>query len=223
MIEINEIFSDSDKRLALWCESIADTNDLAAVAENVIQEKINLVSIPVETVPFMWTYLEKSKVKILTRFNFNPLPKDNDAEIYDLAAKITSVLKKGANGVQIFIKMRDFEFFSEKIRAVRDDLFFEHDLCVAMDISDLDVNNWDFIFQKLRDIRVNALVLILREDMGNRSDFVGRIYGLLQNWNMDGELHFISNNNFDRIDQVIRLVEIIKPELSDKLHFFLDY
>ena len=37
MIEINEIFSDSDKRLAWWCESVSDTNDLAThliVADN---------------------------------------------------------------------------------------------------------------------------------------------------------------------------------------------
>ena len=77
--------------------------------------------------------------------------------------------------------------------------------------------------QKLRDVRANALVLTLNEDMGNRSDFVGRIYGMLQHWNMDGELHFILNNNYDRMDQVIRLVASEKPELSDKLRFFLDY
>ena len=59
--------------------------------------------------------------------------------------------------------------------------------------------------------------------MKNRSDFVGRVYSMLHNWNMDGELHFILNNNVDRMDQVIRLVESEKPELGDKLRFFLDY
>ena len=223
MIEINEIFSDSDKRLAFWCDDVADTNDLAAVAENIIQENIGVVSVPAEIVPSMWAYLEKMNVKILTRFAFNSQQKDIDSEIYDLASKITSVFKKGADGVQMFIKMRDFNTFIEKISVVRDDLFFEHDLCVVMDVEDLDINNWDNIFLKLREIRANALVLTLREDMGNRSDFVGRVYGLLQNWNMDGELHFILNNNFDRMDQAIRLVEILKPELSQKLRFFLNY
>jgi len=222
MIEMNEIFSDSDKRLALWCDWVEDTADLAVLAENIIQENIHLISVPVENVPFMWMYLEKSNVKILTRFMFDTQQTDIDTAIYNLAAKITNILKKGANGVQIFVKMHDFDGFVEKISAVRDDLFFEHDLCVVMDVSDLDVNNWENIFQKLRDIRVNALGLTLREDMGNRSDFVGRIYGMLENWNMDGELHFILNNNVDRMDQVMRLVEIVKPELSDKLRFFLD-
>ena len=221
MIEINEVFSDSDKRLAWWCETVADTNDLALMAENVIQEKVRLISVPAENVPLVWTYLEKSDVKILTRFNFNS--QSSDMEIYDLAAKITNVLKKGADGIQIFIKMRDFYDFVEKFSAVRDDLFFQHDLDLVIDTSDLDVNNWEEVFQKLRDVRANALVLTLNEDMGNRSDFVGRIYGMLQHWNMDGELHFILNNNYDRMDQVIRLVASEKPELSDKLRFFLDY
>ena len=67
------------------------------------------------------------------------------------------------------------------------------------------------------------ILLVIDEDMGNRSDFIGRIYGMLDNWDFDGDLHFIFGNNYDRIDQVIRLVESMKPELSDKLHFFLEY
>ena len=51
MIEINEVFSDSDKRLAWWCETVADTNDLALMAENVIQEKVRLISVPAENQP----------------------------------------------------------------------------------------------------------------------------------------------------------------------------
>lgn len=223
MIEINEVFSDSDKRLAWWCENVADTNDLATMADDIIQNDIHLISVPNETLYLMWAYLEKSKVKILTRFTFAPKQKNSDSEMYDLAADIRAVCKKGADGVQIFVKMRDFENFIEKISLVRNDLFFEHSLCLVMDIKDLDVNNWEMIFQKLREIHVDALVLTLNEDTKNRSDFVGRIYGMLKNWDMDGELHFILNNNFDRMDQVIRLVESQKPELSDKIRFFLDY
>ena len=106
---------------------------------------------------------------------------------------------------------------------VRNDLFFQHDLCITLDINDIDVNNWQMIFQKLRDVGAHALVLSLNEDMGNRSDFVGRVYGMLQNWDFNGEIHFILGNNFDRIDQVIRLIETERPELSTKVKFFLDY
>ena len=223
MIEINEIFSDSDKRIALWCENMADTNDLAIMCDSVVNNGVNLISVPAEMVANVWTYLEKTNVKVLTRYDFNPATKNIDEDMYKLGANVTSVCKSGAGGVQIFIKMRDFEQFVNKLEIVRDDLFFGRDLCIVMDTEDIDINNLDFIFQKLRDIRVNALTFTLNEDMGNRSDFVGRIYALLQNFDFDGELHFILGNNFDRIDQVIRLTECLRPELNDKLRFFLDY
>lgn len=223
MIEINDIFSDSDKRLALWCGGALDTNDLAAMADYIIQNDIHLISVPNDILYLLWAYLEKSDVKILTRFVFFPKQKNVDSDMYELAANVTKVCKQGANGVQIFLRMRDFESFIDNISLVRDDLFFEHDLCLVMDVEDLDINNWDLIFQKLREVRASALTLTLQEDMKNRSDFVGRIYGMLHNWNVDGELHFVLNNNFDRMDQVIRLVESERPELSDKLKFFLDY
>ena len=223
MIEINEIFSDNDKRIAFWCDSVADTNDLAGMADDIIKGSVRLISVPPEIVSPIWVYLEGRGVKILTRFVFSPKPQDSDNVMYDLAANITSVCKKGADGVQIFLKSHDFENFVDKISSVRDDLFFGHDLCVVMDIADIELNDWQNIFQKLREIRIRALTLTLREDMKHRSDFVGRVYGMLQNWDGDFELHFVLNNNFDRIDQVIRLVETERPELSDKLKFFLDY
>ena len=223
MIEINEIFSDSDKRLGIWCEGGPDTNDLAIMCEHVVNNGVLLVSVPPEVVPDVWAYLEKKHVKILTRYRIDYVAKNIDSQMYELGAKITSVCKSGANGVQLFVKMHDLEPFLDVLRTVRDDLFFGHDLCVALDTEDLDINNLDFIFQKLREIRADALVLTLNEDTGNRSDFVGRIYALLQHFDFNGELHFILGNNFDRIDQVVRLTECLRPELSEKLRFFLDY
>lgn len=223
MIDISEIFSDSDKRIAFWCENVADTNDLAIMCENIINNGVGLISVPREIVSGVWTYLEKTDVKILTRFDFNPVSKNIDSDMYNLGANITDVCKHGASGVQIFIKMQDFEHFVDALKTVRDDLFFEHDLSIVMDVEDIDINNLPFIFQKLREIRANSFGLTLNEDMGNRSDFVGRIYALLQQLDFDGELHFILGNNFDRIDQVVRLTEIVCPVNSGRLKFFLDY
>ena len=223
MIEINEIFSDSDKRIAFWCENVTDTNDLAIMCENIINNGVGLISVPSEIVPGVWTYLEKTDIKILTRFDFCPVSKNIDDDMYKLGEKITTVCRHGASGVQIFIKMRDFEHFVDMLKTVRDDLFFGHDLSIVMDVEDIDINNLSFLFQKLREIRVNSFGLTLNEDMGNRSDFVGRIYTLLQQLDFDGELHFILGNNFDRIDQVVRLTEIVRPADSGRLKFFLDY
>ena len=139
MIEINEIFSDSDKRIALWCENLADTNDLAVMCENIVNNSVNLISVPPEMVQDVWTYLEKKGVKILTRYDFSPLSKNIDADMYDLSANITSVCKRGADGVQIFIKMYNFERFMDMLQIIRNDLFFGRDLCIAMDTEDIDI------------------------------------------------------------------------------------
>ena len=223
MIEMNEIFSDSDKRVAIWCEGVADTNDLAIMCEHVASNNVHLISVLPETVKAVWTYLEKSKVKILARYTFSPNSKNIDSDMFKLGGDIVSVCKNGASGVQLFIKMHDFENLVNSLIVVRNDLFFGHDLSIVMDIEDLDMDNLGFIFQKLREIRADSFALTLNEDTGNRSNFVGRIYALLQQFDFDGELHFIMGNNFDRIDQVIRLTEILCPSLSDKLRFFLDY
>ncbi len=223
MICMDEIFSDSDNRIALWCGDVSDTNDLAIMCENIVTNGVGLISVPMDAVSNAWVYLEKKGVKILTRYEFSPLTKNIDSDMYKLGADITGVCKTGAAGVQIFVKMHDFENFMNALKVVRDDLFFGHDLSVAMDIGDLDINNLDMVFQKLRDVRADSFALTLNEDLGTRSDFVGRVYALLQDFNFDGELHFILGNNFDRIDQVIRLTESLRPALNDKLRFFLDY
>lgn len=223
MIEANEIFSDFDSRLALWCQDVSDTNDMAVLANHIIENHISLISVPSSILSYMWTCLEKSKVKIFTRYIFYPLNKNIDNDVSNLSAKIIADYKNGTNGVQIFVKMRDFEHFIDLVSSIRDDLFFEHDLCLVLDIQDIDVNNWDVIFQKLHDIKANAFGIAFDEDMGLRSDFIGRIYGMLQNWNFDGNLHLMLKNNYERIDQTIRLVESLRPELSDKLHFFVEY
>ena len=223
MIEMNEIFSDSDKRLAIWCEGVSDTNDLAIMCDHIVNNGVCLVSVPPEVVHDAWAYLEKKQVKILTRYGIDFGIRNTDSQMYELGAKITSVCKNGASGVQIFIKMQDFNRILDALQVVRDDLFFGHDLCFVLDTEDLDINNLDFIFQKLREINADSFGLTLNEDIGNRSDFIGRVYAILQHFDFDGELHFMLGNNFDRIDQIVRLTECLRPELSEKLRFFLDY
>ena len=223
MIEVNEIFSESDKKIALWCGDADDTSDLATLADNIIENGVSLVSVSPKTLPFMWTCLEKSGVKILTRYFFETSNRNIDNDISQLAENIMSVRRHGADGVQIFIKMRDFERVVDLLATIRDDLFFEHDLCIVLNIQEISADEWQGVFNKLREIRADSFGILFNEDMGNRSDFIGRIYGMLDNWDFDGDLYFVMGNNFDRMDQVMRLVESMRPELYDKLHFFLEY
>lgn len=222
MITANEIFSDFDPRIALWCDDARDTADIAVLANDIIENKISLVSVPSSIVSFIWTYLEKSKVKIFSRHYFETLNKNFDKDVSNLSEKIMADYKNGAHGIQLFIKIRDFDRLVNLLTVIRDDLFFEHDLCLVLDVEDLGVDNIDLIFRKLKDIRANAFGIRLSEDMGVRSDFIGRIYGILDKWDFDGDLHFMLKNNFERIDQSIRLIESLRPELVNRVHFFLE-
>ena len=222
MIEANDIFFDSDSRIALWCDDMGDTNEIAGLANDIIENKISLISVPSIAVSPVWTYLEKSNVKIFTRHILETVNKNFDNDVSKLSEQIMADYKNGADGIQIFVKMRDFERFVDLLIMIRDDLFFEHELCLVMDVKDMCIENIDLIFEKLSAVRANAFGICLSEDMGVRSDFIGRIYGMLERWNFNGDLHFILGNNFERIDQTIRLIESMKPELSERVRFFIE-
>jgi hypothetical protein len=140
-----------------------------------------------------------------------------------LVKKINRVLKSGADGVQIFIKMALFEKFMDLLSLVRDDLFFEHKLCICMDINDIDISKWDMIFEKMRALRVDIFAITFEKDDGKRSDFMGRIYGMLNAWDFGGILHCIKINKNIRIDEIMRLTEMLQPDIYEKLRFFIEY
>ena len=223
MIEVNEIFSENDPKIALWAGDDIDTNDLAMMAQNIMDGEIHLASVAPEMVELLWAYLEKNNVEIFTRYEFSPTPKNITNDISELAKKISYVCKHGANGVQLFLKMNNFERVLDSLVNIRDDLFFEHKLSVCMDIKDVDVHNWDLIFKKLRDIKADSFSLTFNKDLGDKSDFIGRIYSMLKNWNFDGDLHFILISDLMRIDQILRLTESMQPKICDKLRFFFEY
>ena len=224
MIEDKEILLDSafEKQIAFWGNSVQDTNDIAGIADKILESGVDTISVPPEIVPFMWTYLEKANIEIYTRFDFAPLAQNIENDFDELVKQITQSCKQGATGVQIFIKMAEFERFMNLLSLVRDDLFFEHKLCICMDINDIDVHRWDMIFEKLRNLRVDVFTITFNKDDGKRSDFIGRVYGMLDAWNWDGVLHCLFLNKKIRIDEVMRLTETMQPKIYEKLRFFFE-
>jgi hypothetical protein len=210
-----------EKQIASWCDNIQDTNDTAIMANDILESGVDTISVPEEIVPFVWTCLEKSNVEIYTRYNFGV--NDTDEDFNDLVKKINHVLKSGADGVQIFIKMENFMRFMDLLSLVRDDLFFGHKLCICMDINDIDISKWEMIFDKLRALRVDVFAISLEKDDGKRSDFMGRIYGMLNAWDFGGILHCIKINKNIRIDEIMRLTEMLQPDIYEKLRFFIEY
>ena len=222
MIKINEIFSESDNRIALLCDSVMDTADLAGVADYVINTGMDTVSVLPEMVSFLWACLEHSNVKIFTQYKVIMLPKTVEKEMSLLSQNIIQSYKNGASGIQLFIKKRNLEKFVDILSVIHDDLFFEHSLAIFLDIQDINIDDWEMVFDKLNTIKANVFGLTCSMVKNKHSDFIGRIYGMLENWNFDGELHFMLENDLYKTDQVMRLIESLRPELSNKVKFFLE-
>lgn len=224
MIDFNAIFNELPGMGAAWCGANMDAADLARVTGFVVEHNVDLISVSQQSVGTIWPWLEQTGVKIMARFYF-PDSKITDNQVYDITAQINSVFKSGANGAQVFLPYGALTHLVEQTHIVRDDLFFNRDLSIGIDIADIDSYDWQDLFVDLQKINASSLLLVLTNDAGNKSDFVGRLYGLLDAWKSDNkfDLHFAFGLNFMRIEQVLRLVESMRPELMDRLKFFINF
>ena len=223
MIEIKEIFDnnlDVAKKVALWLSDKCDSAELAGAAEYMVEMNVPVVSVAPKSVPVIWPWVEKSNLKILARFDNVGLD-----DLSGLGMNVNSVFKQGANGAQLILKLSDLKRFVESVSSVRDDLFFNKDLSIGLDMFEVWPLDWAGVFENLKKLRASSLLLIMTNDTKEKSDFVGRIYSVLENWNADSnmELHVMLETSFDRAEQVYRLVAINRPELLDKLKFFVSY
>ena len=91
-------------------------------------------------------------------------------------------------------------------------------------IEKIDAFDWDGLFGVLQLLKADFFVLTFNNDNGNKSDFVGRIFAMLNasrgGWN--GVVNFYLGQNIVRIDQVYRLIQKIKPETISKTEFLID-
>ena len=173
-------------------------------------------------VAVVWPWVEKLKLKIIPRFYLDGVGTDM---MSDLAVNINSVFCKGGDGAQVIVKLNELNRFVDSLISVRDDLFFNKDLSIGLDIFEVWPLDWDFVFDSLKKLHASSLLLILTNDDMEKSDFTGRIYAALDAWDADKamELHIALGESFNRAEQVYRLVGINRPELLNKLRFFVNY
>ena len=222
MIEKNEILSEIKDNLALLCGADVMGADLAAVAGLAITNKLHAISVMPDAVAPLWAWLENTNVKIFSRFYVDK--KIDDNFMSDLSARIVASFRDGADGATVFVKLRDLRQFVTELKCVRDDLFFNKTLAIGIDINEIDFSDWAGVFESLGDMRADVLTLFLSHDAGDKSDFVGRVYAML-NANMGdwhGALHFVPGKNIDRIDEVYRLITLLRSHMVPKLMFFVE-
>ena len=223
MMERIAIFDELKDKAGVWCPGELDAGDLARVVEFVTEKNLNVISVSPDSVVTVWPWLEDKFVKIITRFYLSD-KKITEAQVSDITIRINNVFKQGAHGAQVFLPYCALGDLVEQTHVIRDDLFFDKDLEIGIDIGDIDVFEWEKLFEKLRKINASSVLFVFTKDTGNKSDFVGRIYAMLNAWNNENnfDLHFAFGQNFMRIEQVWRLVESMKPELMQRVKFLVN-
>lgn len=226
MIDLNDVIDEIGAQTALWCTGDGEDTDLAAAIEYAVNQNLGLVSVGAQNVATVWPWLEKSKTKIITRFYLNTQNGVvTGANISDLVAQINTAFKQGAVGVQVFVKYDDLDSLVNQLYPIRDDLFFNRDLSIGLDISEIDYSEWNDVFDAIRKINAGAIVLAMSQDLGDKSDFVGRMFGMLNAWNdsVSCDLHFAPFLDSIRMEQAYRLMQKIQPRLLTRARFFVKY
>ena len=115
--------------------------------------------------------------------------------------------------------------FVSEIAPIRNDLFFNKTLAVCLNVDEINSLDWTEVFIQMKDINADVLLLDFHDELKKNQDFVGRIYGLLQNLenNFVGQFHFSLGNDWEKIEQVWRLIQKIKPEIANRIRFFVNY
>ncbi len=218
MIDVKEFLDDFSGSLAVWAAGV-DAMDLAATVQDALAGGIKVISCNADAVATLWPWLEKTGVKIIPRFYCGAGARD--ADISELATKINTAFKSGADGAQVFVRFADIEKFVTQIGVIRDDLFFNKTLIIGVDINEVGPFEWSHLFDALHRVRANGLMLALTKYAGDESDFVGRVYAALSALDFDGALQFYCGDAAVPVNQAACLMAALQPQAVSRAMFFI--
>jgi len=222
MMCAESFFDEMGANMALWCDGGRDAGELARAAQTAAEYAMPVISAQPDDVAMLWTWLEKTPARIWARFYLPARGGRDIGVISDLSARINAAFKQGAIGAQVFVRGADLNDFAQQIGVVRDDLFFNRELAVGMDIADIGPFEWAGVFDVLRRLRAAALTLVLTKDTGDKSDFVGRLYAaVVAARDAKCDLHFVVGDNPVRIEQAVRMVRALRPEMAAGVRVFV--
>ncbi len=221
MMNLNYLFDDVSEMRAWWIDdSATDASDLAAVADAVLESGVSVISAPCAATGEIWPWVEKNNIKIVNRFDF-VIDKDVIDTVSELAKSVTGAFRSGAVGAQVFVHVPDLSQFCDAMKPVRNDLFFDKTFSVAIDIDEMRGQSWSVVFDALRAIAPDTILIMAHGDSFDaNSDFVGIIFDMLNNWNLKSDLHLWFGKNMFRVSQVLRLCQKIQPDLVQNMRAF---
>ena len=148
---------------------------------------------------------------------------DIDDAVSVFAKNVMRAFKTGADGIQVCMQCKELENFIDAIAPIRDDLFFDHHFSVGINIDERGGIDWEYVFDVIGRARANSLLIMVRGDSFDaKSDFIGRVYGMFENWKLNADLHLMFDKNMMRVTQVVRLAQKMRPELVKNLNVFVN-
>lgn len=224
MIDIKSLILDSGGLCAPLCAHDTSSADLAADVAVAIEAHAPQISVAADAVGVVWPWIEEHDIKIMARFAV-PDGDTWDVRISEFAMRVNAAFKSGAAGAQIFVRGGDIAAFCDALRPIRDDLFFNRELCIALDMSDVNSMEWENIFRMLARVRADSVLFTLAHGAGGKSDYVGWLYGMLSAMNesvWDGALRFAVGNNPTRIEQAQRLTGAMRANKLEEMIIFVN-
>lgn len=223
MIDTDDILEHIGAAAGIWCAADTDTPDLAAAADLVVARGLRDISVAPAAVPIVWPWLEHTNVQIAARFYLSPASRvATFDDVSDIAARINLAFKQGASVAQVFMRLVDVASFVQNLTPIRSDLFFNKDLVIGLNIGEIDASDWVELIENLNQIGA-SLLLVLPQDRGLKSDFVGRVYGVLDGpvEKFNGALHWYLGAGQSRAEQVVRLATAMQPQIMPRLKFWV--
>ena len=198
------------------CPAGLDARALIFAADNAMRSNVRAVSADPESVNMLWTWLEKSDIKIFARFEIEDL----DFDVSKIAAQLHAVLKKGADGIQLIAAPDTLNKLAAALSPIAADLFFGRDLVLVTDLNDVMPNDWEMLFHSLKRINAKGLGLLA----GSGENTSGVIYGMLDVFDLDFEGYLqiiLKDSDMQTIENAWRLIQKTRPEVVNKVMFFL--
>ena len=223
MINSEFVFDDIKDMCAWWVpDAEFDASDLAGVVNVLLDSGVSLLSVPLGANSEIWPWIENKDINIVNRFIFDS---KSGADVVDSVSKLTALIngafKSGAVGVQVFVHVKDISQFCDAIKMVRQDLFFDKSFSIAIDINEMRNIGWGAFFDSVRCVRPDAFLITVQGDSFDaNSDFPGLVFDMLNNWNLNSDLHLWFGKNMFRVSQVLRLCQKIKPDLVQNMRVF---
>ena len=152
MIDKNELLKQLDGKTGLWCGADVEGADLAQAIGILTEQGIDNLSVVPGAVATVWPWLEDKNIKIYARFYLSE-KRVTEKQISDITVRINNALRQGACGAQIFLQAGALPGLVAQTYVVRDDLFFNKDLSIGMDVGEIGPFDWGDVFANLQKER----------------------------------------------------------------------